>query len=89
MIRGSICKNNLKYTNPILDPTFRRSFPSNFGTACRRHFCRLGLAAPAAEFRRRRFDRINIVGFLAGRDPHDADGVADHVGGALLTLGTP
>ena len=25
---------------------------------------------------------------LAGRDPHDLDGVADHVGGTLLALGS-
>ncbi len=27
-----------------------------------------------------------FVGFLAGGDAHDADGVADHVGGALLSF---
>jgi len=30
---------------------------------------------------------VYILGFLAGRNPHDLDGVADHVGGALLAAG--
>ncbi|WP_352951145.1 hypothetical protein [Mesorhizobium sp. M1204] len=30
---------------------------------------------------------LHVVGFLAGGNAHDADGVADHVGGALLALG--
>jgi hypothetical protein len=38
------------------------------------------VAAPATELRHRRI-------LLAGRDPHDTDGVADHIGGALLILG--
>ena len=29
---------------------------------------------------------ICVVGFLARRNAHDADGVADHVGGALLAF---
>lgn len=28
-----------------------------------------------------------VVGFLANGNTHDADGIADHVGGALLALG--
>jgi hypothetical protein len=27
------------------------------------------------------------LGFLAGRDPHDLDGIADDIGGALLAFG--
>jgi hypothetical protein len=34
-----------------------------------------------------RFDQIDFLNFLADRDPHDADSVADHVGRALLTAG--
>jgi hypothetical protein len=29
----------------------------------------------------------NVLGDLAGRDPHDVDGVADHVAGAALAFG--
>jgi hypothetical protein len=50
-----------------------------------RHLRRACFPTPAAKLCRRRFDRIGIVGFLAGRDPHDADGVADHVSGAFLS----
>jgi hypothetical protein len=42
------------------------------------------MTASAPKLCRSRSDRIKFFGFLAGRDPHDADGVADHVGGALL-----
>ena len=34
-----------------------------------------------------RFYGIEFASILAGRDPHDADSIADHVGGALLTWG--
>jgi len=65
-------------------PPFRRSFPSDFGPTLRRHRRRASFAAPAPKLCRRRFDRIGIVAFLVGRDPHDLDEVADDVGGALL-----
>ena len=51
-----------------------------------RHLGGTSFAASAAELRRRRFHRIDFLDFLAGRDPHDSDGVADHVGGAFLAL---
>jgi hypothetical protein len=35
-----------------------------------------------------RFRLWQVLVFLAGRDPHDLDGVADHVGGALLASGS-
>ena len=31
---------------------------------------------------------VHVLGFLAGRDPHDLDGSADHVSGALLASGS-
>ena len=61
--------------------------PRNSRPGLRCHFCCPRFPTSAAELCRRRFDRIDIIGFLAGRDPHDADGVADYVGGALLSLG--
>jgi hypothetical protein len=45
------------------------------------------LSRPAPEFGRRGFHMIDFFGLLAGRDPHDFDGVADHVGRALLASG--
>jgi hypothetical protein len=30
---------------------------------------------------------LKLLGLLDGRDPHDLDGIADHVGGALLASG--
>ena len=29
---------------------------------------------------------LELVFFLTGRDPHDPDGIADHVGGMLLAF---
>jgi hypothetical protein len=57
--------------------------------ALSRHRCRLCLATPTAEFSCRRFHGINFFRFLPGRHPHDADGVADYVRGALLPLRGP
>ena len=36
-----------------------------------------------------RYPRVSlyVVGFLANGNAHDADGIADYVGGALLALG--
>jgi hypothetical protein len=69
-------------------PAFRRSFPCDFSPSLWRHLCRSRFTAPAPEFGSRRFCRIGqFFEFLAGRDPHDLDGVADHVGGALLASG--
>jgi hypothetical protein len=33
------------------------------------------------------FSGFQLLGFLAGRDSHDLDAHADHVGGALLPSG--
>src|SRR5712691_3545725 len=60
-------------------------YPTNVFTW--RHSCRTRFAATASEFGSRRFSGIQFLGFLAGRDPHDLDGRADHVGGRFLPRG--
>jgi len=67
--------------------------PSSF-CACRRDGGTLSGGQPSCslfsaagpEFGGGTLNGVQFLGFLAGRDPHDADGVADHVSRALLSL---
>jgi hypothetical protein len=56
----------------------------------RSHLRRPSLPAPRTQLGGSALDaiRFQFLGFLAGCDPHDLDGVADHVGAALLASGT-
>jgi len=60
----------------------------DFRAPLRRHLRRPRLAASASELSSSALRAIDFefLGFLASRYPHDLDGVADHVGGALLAL---
>jgi hypothetical protein len=46
----------------------------------------LRLSATAAGSFPSDFGGRHVIGNLAGRDPHDVDGVADHVGGTALAF---
>ena len=62
---------------------------SNLSTALWRHLLGASFAALPAKLDSGRIFAVIVkfFRFLAGRDPHDLDGVSDHVGGALLPLG--
>jgi hypothetical protein len=45
------------------------------------------LSAESSEFTSDACAKRQAAGDLARRNPHDTDGVADHVGGALLVFG--
>jgi hypothetical protein len=83
MIRGT-------QSEPLMSD--RRLFPPpsqccllrNLSPLFWRHPRRPSLPTPRAQLGGGALDRIDVFGFLAGCNPHDLDGVADHVGGALL-----
>src|SRR5579872_7424761 len=57
-------------------PTSRRGLPRSFSSIFRRQLLSPRHPATRPEFRRR-FDWVNILSLLAGRDVHHADGVTD------------
>jgi hypothetical protein len=84
---------------PIIRPSRRLSFPARLGRVSGsrssllfRHFFRSRPSTQSAQLDGGgRFALVfggrHIIGDLAGRKPHDVDGVADYVGGAALAFG--
>jgi hypothetical protein len=79
----------LRRNSPTFSPATERSFARNLGSPFGRHLRGPCLPAPASQLRRGTLGAIGFefIGLLAGRDAHDLDGVAYHVGGALLASG--
>jgi hypothetical protein len=73
-----------------LFPTHSCGSASNLSPLFRAEFPRPSLSASCSQLGSGALRAIGVefLVFLAGRDPHHLDGVADHVGGALLTSGS-
>jgi hypothetical protein len=74
----------------LLPPPRHRCLLRNLSPLCRRHLRRPSLLAPRTQLGGGALSAggFQLLGFLAGRNPHDFHGVADHVSGALLASGS-
>jgi len=85
-LNGLFLRRNSLTFSPATERTLRAISARRSGVICAaRAFPPLLPSSAAALLARFGFE---FLGFFAGRDPHDLDGVADHVGGALLTSGS-
>jgi hypothetical protein len=75
-------------SNLTFSPTTSSALPRDLSPPFRCHLRRPRLAPTAPEFGGGALSAVHVLGFLAGRDPHDLDGSADHVSGALLASGS-
>src|SRR5437588_1850025 len=80
----------LRRNSLTFSPATERSLTRDLGSPLWRHLRGPRLPASAPQLCGSALGAVGFefLGFFAGRDPHDLDGVADHVGGALLTSGS-
>jgi hypothetical protein len=83
--------SGLQFIVSVRFPSSGSGFAGGSSTLFHGHLRRASFPASRAQLGGGAFGAVGFqfFGFLAGRDPHDLDGIADHVGWALLASRPP